>query len=206
MSSQRMLVRGAAVAVALVVLVLIGALAFGDRTSDTPVGGGSSTRTSVAPSVTPSAAPPVTPETAEATPGADGQPPELPAVALDGRAEAGNGVVARLASIEEIQGTGTGPGNIAGPALRVTVRLDNGTAEVMALDSVAVNVYYGAERTPASPLDDPSSAPFQGSLAPGKSADGVYVVRVPEGARRNVTVEVGYQAGAPLLIFSGPVG
>ena len=46
---------------------------------------------------------------------------------------------------------------------------------------------------------------FQGVLAPGASAEGVYVVRVPKDARSDVTVEVGYQAGAPLLIFNGSV-
>jgi hypothetical protein len=201
-SSRRLLVRGAALAVVLIVLAVVGALVLGDRESDVPAGPESATRTTVTPPSTPS----VTPEPTEPTPTTDELPAELPAVALDGRAEAGNGVVALLPSIEAIQGTGTGPGNIAGPALRVTVRLENGTAESMSLDSVAVNVYYGAERTPASPLDDPSSAPFHGPLAPAKSADGVYVVRVPADARGDVTVEVGYRAGAPLLIFNGSAG
>jgi hypothetical protein len=68
-------------------------------------------------------------------------------------------------------------------------------------------MYYGADKTPASPLDDPSQRPFGiDMVAPGASADGVYVFTVPEGQRDLVTVEVGYQAGAPLLLFSGPVG
>jgi hypothetical protein len=202
-TTRQMAIRGVAVAAALVVLALVVALVFGDRNSDAPVNGESSAQTSIAPS--PSAAPSVTPEAATPTPVADGMPPEMPAVPLDGRAEAGNGLVALLPRIEAIQGTGTGPGNIAGPSLRVTVRLENGTAGPVFLDAVAVNVYHGEERTPASPLDDPSSSPFQGTLAAGKSAEGVYVVRVPESARGDVTIEVGYEAGAPLLIFHGSV-
>jgi hypothetical protein len=31
------------------------------------------------------------------------------------------------------------------------------------------------------------------------------VFSVPAGARDSVTIEVGYQAGAPLLLFTGPV-
>ena len=64
---------------------------------------------------------------------------------------------------------------------------------------------YGADRTPASPLDDPSRRPFCGMVAAGESADGVYVFSVPADARDSVTIEVGYQAGAPLLLFTGPV-
>jgi hypothetical protein len=67
-------------------------------------------------------------------------------------------------------------------------------------------MFYGSDETPASPLDDPSQAPFQGTVAPGETADGVYVFSVPAGERDSVTVEVGYTAGAPLLHFSGRVG
>jgi hypothetical protein len=47
---------------------------------------------------------------------------------------------------------------------------------------------------PASPLDDPSAAPFAGTVAPGEHADGVYVFTIPEEDRGSVTVSVGYQA------------
>jgi hypothetical protein len=207
MSTRKKLVGGGVVVAALVVLALLGALVLGNRADEVPVDRDASAATSVAPSPT-SAAPSATPAPAvpePIAPVADGAPVELPPVPLDGRAEADSGVVALLPRIEAIEGSGSGPGNIAGPALRVTVRLENGSSDALFLDGVAVNVYYGDERTPASPLDDPSSAPFQGSLAAGDDAEGVYVVRVPEGARGNVTVEVGYQAGAPLLMFNGPV-
>ncbi len=98
-----------------------------------------------------------------------------------------------------------GPGNIAGPALRVTVRVENGTAEPVALGGVAVNLAYGPDRTPASPLDDPSQHPFATMVEPGQSAEGVYVFTVPADARDQVHIEVGYEAGAPLLQFTGPV-
>ena len=38
------------------------------------------------------------------------------------------------------------------------------------------------------------------------SGEGVYVFSVPTDVRDRVTLEVGYQAGAPLLLFTGPVG
>ena len=136
----------------------------------------------------------------------DDLPPALPAVALDSVADAGNGITATLPLIESIQGSGTGPGNVAGPALRVTVRVHNDTADPLSLDGVAVNMAYGADKTPASPLDDPSQAPFSGAIGPGETADGVYVFSVPADARDAITVDLSYQAGAPRLLFTGPVG
>ena len=149
--------------------------------------------------------PPPTPTPTGPTAEVDELPPALPEVALDAAAAVGNGIVATLPSIESIEGSAVGPGNIAGPALRVTVRIQNGTAQPVSLDGVAVNMSYGADRTPASPLDDPSRRPFSGMVAPGESGEGVYVFTVPADARDSVTVEVGYQAGAPLLLFTGPV-
>jgi len=87
--------------------------------------------------------------------------------------------------------------------VRVTVRIENGTRENVSLDGVAVNASYGTGSTPASPLDDPSRAPFTGTVSPGDAGQGVYVFRVPPEERDLVTVEVGYEAGAPLLLFTG---
>lgn len=136
---------------------------------------------------------------------ADELPPALEPVALDGTAEAGDGVRATLPRIEAIEGTAVGPGNVAGPALRVTVRIENGTAEPVSLDAVAVNLYLGAELAPASPLDDPSQRAFSGRVQPGETAEGVYVFSVPTDRRDAVTVEVGHAPGAPLMRWTGPV-
>jgi hypothetical protein len=148
---------------------------------------------------------PVPPTPTGPTGDVDEPPGSLPPVALTATAEIGNGIVATLPSIEEIEGHAVGPGNVSGPALRITVRIRNGTSEPVSLDGVSVNVAYGPELTPASPLGDSSTDPFTGSLSAGAEADGVYVVSVPADARESVTIEVGYQPGAPLLLFTGPV-
>ncbi|MGY1741763.1 MULTISPECIES: hypothetical protein [unclassified Blastococcus] len=203
---RRLAAAGAAVLVALAALVLVLVTGGGD-------GDGSSAAAATTASPTPGAPVdetvvpmPPTPTPTGPTEDVDEPPPALPEVPLDAPAAVGNGIVATIASVEAIDGTAVGPGNIAGPALRLTVRIENGTSEAVSLDGVAVNLSHGPDRTPASPLDDPSRAPFTGMVEPGATGEGVYVFSVPTGVRDLVTVEVGYQAGAPLLLFTGPVG
>lgn len=203
-TARRRLVLGGAL-VALVVAVLVVVLVVREPGSGGSVGEptASAAPTSLAPP--PELAPaPVTPEPTGPTSVVDELPPSLEPVALDQEAAVGNGITAEVESLEAIEGSGQGPGNIAGPALRVTVRIVNGTAEPVSLDGVAVDLAHGTELVPASPLDDPSVAPFSGSLQPDESALGVYVFSVPAGDRDLVSLSVGYQAGAPFLVFTGP--
>ena len=206
---------GGAVLVALVALVLVLTVGGGGGDDDTAAAATPGATSSAAPATPPEATPtapgetvappPSTPTPTGPTEDVDEPPPSLPEVPLDAPAAVGNGVVATIGSVEAIDGTAVGPGNIAGPALRVTVRIENGTPGALSLDGVAVNLSHGAERTPASPLDDPSQVPFVGTVEAGATAQGVYVFSVPAGVRDLVTVEVGYQAGAPLLLFTGAV-
>lgn len=197
---------GGALVVLLAVLLLTGGVGHHAATaSSSPAAGSSSAAASgsagsAAPSPAASAGP-----TATAPAGnPNDPPPTLPAVALDHPAVVGNGITARIISTEAIQGSATGPGNTDGPALRFAVRITNGTPRPVSLDGVAVNLAFGSQSTPASPLDDPSQAPFHGAVAPGKSADGVYVFSIAVRDRASVTLTVGYQAGAPILVFTGP--
>ncbi|MGZ8750598.1 MAG: hypothetical protein ACXWYP_06935 [Pseudonocardia sp.] len=189
---------------AVLVIALVALILVLNRDNDPDAGSAASTTSAVA-TDTSVPAPLPTPTPTGPTEVVDQPPPALPEVPLDAEAAVGNGIVATLPQIEAIEGSAVGPGNIAGPALRVTVRIANGTAEGVPLEGVAVNMYYGTDRTPASPLDDPSRRPFGGMVAAGDSADAIYVFSVPADARDSVTIEVGYQAGAPLLLFTGPV-
>jgi hypothetical protein len=173
--------------------------------SGPPRGTSSGTATSTGTGEPPPQAP-VTPEPTGPPRNVDEPPPSLPAVALDDEAAVGNGITAEVVSLDAIAGTGTGPGNIAGPALRVTVQISNGTTAPVSLDGVVVDLTHGADLAPASPLDDPSAAPFTGTVEPQGHREGVYVFTVPEDQRDAVTVSVGYQAGAPFLLFTGSAG
>jgi hypothetical protein len=204
-------VLGAAAAAVLVALVAVVLVATGSRdggdagatAAPTPATGSAFPTVPSTPDGTPPPAPP-TPEATGPTSDANALPSALPAVSLDQPAAVGNGITAVVESLEAIDGTAQGPGNVAGPAMRATVRITNGTAEPVSLDAVAVDLATGAELVPASPLDDPSGLPFRGTVAPGETAEGVYVFSVPADARAAVTLSVGYQAGAPFLVFTGP--
>lgn len=206
----------ALLALVVVVLAVLGVVLLSSGDDSSTAGGPSASRaasstaaaaattpgpasTAAAPSTSPSSSAPAT----GATDGGADLPPALPAVPLDQTAAVGDGATAEVVSIDEIQGHAVGPGNVDGPALRIVVRLDNGTAEGILLDGVSVNLAYGPDRTPASPIDDSSRRPFTGVLSPGDSAEGTYVFTVPEGQRDQLSLEVGYRAGAPVLVFTG---
>ncbi len=131
--------------------------------------------------------------------------PVLPSVPLSEPADFGNRVTARLASVARVDGEGQGPGERSGPAVLVRVELRNDTPDPLTVDYVVVDLTDGAG-TPGSALfGDPRSAPFSGSLEPGASRVGDYVLRLPDGATDPVTVTVSYGAEAPTAVFTGPV-
>lgn len=134
-------------------------------------------------------------------PDPEAPPPSLPAVPLDGSATSGDGVTATLRAVESVQGDGYGPGQVDGPAVRVTVVLRNDTTGTLSLDGVSVDIATGADALPGSPIDDPATRRFAGELAAGQSAEGVYVFTTQ--GQGPVTVTVGHRAGAPLLVFTG---
>lgn len=202
---RRLLLTGVAVLVVAAIAVA-GGLSLGgghDGTASAAATSAPATRAGAVPPATGVPSTPPTPVATGTTGDVDQPPPSLPGVALDQRAAVGNGITASISSLKAIQGTGTGRGNVSGPALRVTVLLKNGTSAPVSVDGVTVALAYGRDLTPASPLNDPSAAPFHGVLGAGKQATGVYVFSIPENARDSVTVSIGYQAGAPIMVLTG---
>jgi hypothetical protein len=116
----------------------------------------------------------------------------------------GTGVTAEIVTIEAVEGVAQLPGEISGPALRVRVQLTNDSDQVVNLSRVLVDVTYGPDRTPGLALGEPGAEPFIGELASGRSAEGVYVFRVPDDERGQVQVYVSYDVEAPTLVFEGP--
>lgn len=158
------------------------------------------TRTPVGPLPTPSATP------SRAKPKKDSAlPVELTPVKPSEVVQGEDGMRVGLTSIESVAGQAAQPGEVAGPAIRVTVRITNETGKPFNTSSVAVNAYSGKDRKPAGTLVLPGGVPFYGRIAPGESAYGVYLFTIPESARDDVTITVDYAAGVPTVVFQGSV-
>jgi len=129
-----------------------------------------------------------------------------PAIPLTRTADFGTGLTLSVTATEAVQGVARGPGEVAGPALRLSMRADSDGSAPIGLDTMTVTVTYGAERTPASSLQQPGGDPFQGELAPGASARAAYVFAVPTDERDRIRVTAGYTGDAPTVVFAGAAG
>ena len=160
-------------------------------------GSGSSTSPAGPP---PSADPAPTQAAAPSVPARSG---ERPAVAPGAASTATGGPTVRLSNVGHVAGVAAGPGDIAGPAIRVSIVIENTGTSDLALNLTAVNAYLGADRQPAGSVTQPGGSPFSGTLKPGQSATGVYLFTVPTADRQDVTVVVDYLPGQPAAVFAG---
>ncbi|MBX6388685.1 MAG: hypothetical protein IRZ08_06750 [Frankia sp.] len=136
-----------------------------------------------------------------------GPAPTAPAVALTEPAGGSGGLRVAVTRTEAVRSVGQGPGELADqPAVAFTVEVRNESDQAISLDRVNVTVSYGPDGLPASPDDNPDAAGLAGTLAAGASATGVYVFRIPDDQRSDVSVVVSYDAAMPALVLTGPVG
>lgn len=113
---------------------------------------------------------------------------------------------ARLEEVAAVEGTASGPGEVAGPAIRVVVVVENSTSEPITMTGAAVNVYYGEQQTPALPLSGPDVEVFPAEVAAGESARAALVFGVPSEDRGRVVVEVNSADLSRVVLFEGSVG
>lgn len=134
-------------------------------------------------------------------------PPELAPVPASQTVQADDGtggsVAISLAKVEAVQGEASVAGETSGPALRVTLHLENDSDAPVNLDYVAVNLYSGADRAPAPSIMHPGGSPLSGTLQRGASTDGVYVFTISDTDRSDVLIGVDYVAGQPTVTFEG---
>lgn len=194
---------GGAAVLAVVVVIAIGvATGWGSGTPTSPDGAGPSPAVSGSTSA-PSPSGSADPEEEEtAKPAAPRT--TAPPVALDQTAEPADGIRVSLSSLTAISGQASVPGEVKGPALQVTVIVENTSKTEALTDTLIVNVYYGADRTPANILVRPrQDLPL--TISAGDSAKGVYAFSVPEDARGQILVEVDLAVDLPVVLFEGAV-
>lgn len=111
----------------------------------------------------------------------------------------------QVVEVEPVRGVARGPGEIAGPAVRFTVRLANAGDRPLSLESVVLAVSYGRAETPAVTLTGPGGHPFGGTLGAGRSQTATYVVAIPQAARGRVQVIASHTGTAPAVRLVGSV-
>lgn len=124
-------------------------------------------------------------------------------VALDQVAHFGTGLDLRVIGVEPVHGVAEGPGEVAGPAVRLTVSLTNRGDREISLEGVVLAVSYGPDRTPAMSLSGPGGRPFGGALAPGHAQRARYVFALPTSARDHVQVVASYTGSVPGVALTG---
>lgn len=124
------------------------------------------------------------------------------AVSLKEKSTAGDGVTVSLDGLKSIQSKARGPGEVAGPAIRVTVRVRNGTPDRLDLSGAEVNL-TDADGNPGSSMTGPPADPLPADLNAGSSATAVYVFDVSRQQRNPVTIEVDVAASMPTVVFKG---
>jgi hypothetical protein len=96
------------------------------------------------------------------------------------------------------------PGEVAGPAVAATIRFENESGEPLDLGGAMVALLDAAGNIAAPTTSEPA-APAFGSIDDGETAEGIYVFRIPEDTRHEITLTVDYAAGAPVVVFHGAV-
>jgi hypothetical protein len=113
----------------------------------------------------------------------------------------GTGVSAQITGVQSISAVATAPGDIAGPALAISLSLANGSAEVVEVDSVTVTA-SDATGAPASPVIGDQAQPFSGSMGPGETQNAVYAFRIPADAAAGALIVVSYRAGVSIATLT----
>lgn len=172
----------------------------GAVTPSAPAGGSSSpAASSASPDATPSDGP-------DDDAGSDSDRTTLPPVGLDDSATVADGVQVRVAQIESVTGEAVLPGEIGGPALRITVEVRNDSDATIDMRTATVTAAYGDPLQPANPISKPEGKAFENEASPGQAVTGAFVFEVPAEQRGHVRVDVDLSVDQPIIAFEGAVG
>jgi hypothetical protein len=199
-----------AIAIALVVaIVIVIQQASADRRSATASSSSSATSAMASPdtgatTAEPSESSSPAAKKASRTAGAKSAPTQS-AVPIAAPAEIKPGLVAQVTRLEAVEGTASGPGEIAGSAIRFGLVVRNEMDKELPLTTTVVNVYYGKAETPASPLAEPGGVPLPAVVPAHGEASGTFVFVIPPKKRGNVLITVDYAVDVSLVAFRGSV-
>lgn len=132
------------------------------------------------------------------------QQQEIKTADIKGKGVAIKGALtAAVTDMKPVRGVAREPGEIAGPAVRFSVSITNGTSDTVDLSTTVVNAYYGADKTPANALQLSGGKRLPSSVKPGRTASGAFVFTIPQSERGSVVVEVDTSVANPVVAFTG---
>jgi Telomeric repeat-binding factor 2. len=135
-----------------------------------------------------------------------GGEPRIEEVGLDEAAvvmgDGSAGVTVTIPGIRSTTAQATGPGEVSGPALVVTVSVENTMSEPVDLSLVAVNMTDSAGNPGEGMIGEPAQW-LEGTLEPGGSTEGIYVFAIDRDARAPITVTVSLGASIVTAQFVG---
>lgn len=202
-SRRRNVLIGGGVAILVIAAIVVAGVLLSTK-HDTGAPAPSSSET---PSATSTSTPsdPADPPTPADTEAAEPDRATLPPVPLDGVSDISDGPSVRVTKIEAVEGEAIVPGEVAGPALRVTVSVENSTADAIDLRTATVTLAFGDPWQVGNPITKPEGAAFPASVAPGETASGTFVFEAPEDARDHVRIELDLSIDDPIVAFEGAV-
>lgn len=121
---------------------------------------------------------------------------------LDKTAVLPNKVSITVSKVAALDTKATTPGEIAGPAVALTVSIHNGSTQAINADSAMVTL-TDSNNVPGQPTTSDPYLPFAGDLAAGESTEGIYVFLMPTTSRTGLTLSVEYAAGQASAQFVG---
>jgi len=113
------------------------------------------------------------------------------------------GVTARIVRVESVRARGHIPGEVSGPGLRLTVQVDNARPGRIPSNTAVANLYYGADRTPATPFVQSGARALPRFIPARGSATGVFVFSVPVAQRTSVVLELDLSTRFRVVQFVG---
>lgn len=142
------------------------------------------------------------PATTDAELAAIEQPVSEP-VTLEEPSAVAKGITATVSSMEAIEAEAFGIGEIAGPALRFVITVENTTGEAVSLSNSVVNVEYGPDSLPAVQLTGSGATEFPATVAAGESAETILVFSIPADERDTIRILLNVEASSPIAAFVG---
>lgn len=130
------------------------------------------------------------------------RPTKKPA-GINKKSETGPGLVFEIADMKATQGKAKLPGDIAGPAIKFTIKVTNTGDDAADLSTTVVSVFYGKDKIPALQLNRQAAPPLPKTLKAGRSAAGAYEFTVPVAERDQVLITVDHSVDSSIVAFEG---